>query len=344
MKNWKAWLGILISAIFLYVAFRNIDGTRLWSALRSARMDYLAAAGFLSLLQYVIRTWRWGILLEPVERTSFGARLSANLIGFAANFVLPARLGELIRADTLARSAHISTGSTLGTLVVERLFDGFTLLLALLIGLLGTSFPPRWQSLEASLRMTGFVLLGAYLGLILFLSGFRSRTEFFLNLLEKVLFFLPLAFREKILRLTRNFSLGLVLPSKARGIGLAVFHSLLLWLAVLYQIRLVQASMDLSVPFVSAFIVLSMASFGVMIPSAPGFIGTFHLSVQYGLLFYGVGREEALSAAIAWHAAIFFPTVLAGLFTFLLAQAISHKRPLMDPSEERDTGPISADP
>jgi uncharacterized membrane protein YbhN (UPF0104 family) len=64
-----------------------------------------------------------------------------------------------------------------------------------------------------------------------------------------------------------------------------------------------------------------MASIGVAIPSAPGFIGTFHLSVQYGFMFYAVSSEEALSAAILLHASFFFPTILLGCFAFIVVQA-----------------------
>lgn len=86
----------------------------------------------------------------------------------------------------------------------------------------------------------------------------------------------------------------------------------------LYQIQLVEHSIGITLPFISTFMVMAMASFGVMIPSAPGFIGTFHLSVQYGFLFYGIGKEEALSAAIVWHAIVIFPTILFGFIALLL--------------------------
>jgi uncharacterized membrane protein YbhN (UPF0104 family) len=74
----------------------------------------------------------------------------------------------------------------------------------------------------------------------------------------------------------------------------------------------------LDMPLIAPFLVMAMASFGVMIPSAPGFIGTFHLAVQYAYLFYGVGKEEGLSAAILWHASFFFPTLVLGLLAFLM--------------------------
>ena len=78
------------------------------------------------------------------------------------------------------------------------------------------------------------------------------------------------------------------------------------------------------------FLIMAMASLGVMIPSAPGYIGTFHLSVQYGFLFYGIGHEEALSAAILWHGVVFFPTLIFGLVAFALIQS-SFGRPTGDP-------------
>ena len=67
----------------------------------------------------------------------------------------------------------------------------------------------------------------------------------------------------------------------------------------------------------ATFLILAMASFGVMIPSAPGFIGTFHLAVQYGYVLYGVAKEEALSAAVLWHATFFFPTIFFGVISLI---------------------------
>ena len=73
----------------------------------------------------------------------------------------------------------------------------------------------------------------------------------------------------------------------------------------------------IELPFTATFLIMAMASLGVIIPSAPGFIGTFHLAVQYGFLFFGIAKEEALSAAIIWHAAFFFPTIFFGALCLL---------------------------
>ena len=316
--SWRVWLGLLSSALFVYLALRQVDVSRLWLVLRTADPLLFSLVILLILFQYVIRAWRWSILIEPIKKTAFSSRLYALMIGFAANCILPARLGEIIRANCLGQREHLSASSTFGTIVLERIFDGLTLLLFLMIGLMGTTFSEEWRSVGVSLKATGFFLLAAYLLLIAFLIGFKVKAKLFLNLLDRLLFLVPRKFRSRIIDVVWNFSLGLAMTRRPHQWVLVVFYSLLLWVASLGQIKLVELSIDLRMPLIAPFLVMAMASFGVMIPSAPGFIGTFHLSVQYAYLFYGIGKEEGLSAAILWHASFFFPTLILGLLSFLL--------------------------
>ncbi|MFZ7111557.1 MAG: lysylphosphatidylglycerol synthase transmembrane domain-containing protein [Desulfatiglandales bacterium] len=318
--DWKLWAGIPISALFLYLAFRKVDLDRVWEVILSARLRFVLLVTLATFFQFVIRAWRWALLLRPIKDTGFLNRLAAVLVGCAANFLLPARLGELVRAGTLARAEKLSGGATFGTIVVERLFDGFTLLLILLIGLLGTGFPGEWRSISGHLRTAGYTLFVVYILISVFLFGFKYKTGAFLSLLDRILFFFPPQIRTRFIDMIRNFSLGLVLLKSPAQWGLAIVYSILLWVCGLYQVEFTEMSIGQNLPFIATFIILSMAVFGVMIPSAPGFIGTFHLSVQYGFIFYGIGKEEALSAAVLWHAAMLFPTVLFGLCAFLYLQ------------------------
>jgi hypothetical protein len=109
-----------------------------------------------------------------------------------------------------------------------------------------------------------------------------------------------------------------------------VFYSFLLWLTHLYQIQLIETSLSVSLPFFSAFIILALASFGAMIPAGPGFIGTFHLAVQYGFMVFGISKEVALSAAILWHASAVLPTILFGaaalFFLHLPLRGLAHEQ------------------
>ena len=310
--NWKLWSGLIISAVFLCLAFREVDWTRTWSVIVECDAFLLALVVAITFFQFIIRAWRWRIFLKSVRDTGFSNRFTSVLIGFAANCIFPARLGEFVRANYLGKAENISRSSTFGTIVVERLFDGFTLLVILVIGLMGTGFPEELKAVEGSLRATGLSLFLAYGLVVAFIAGFRYRGELFLGLLERIFFFIPGKPRSRLVGTVRKLALGLVPVEDCYGWAQAIFYSLLLWFSSLCQISLISYSIGMSIPFIATFMIMAMASFGVMIPSAPGFIGTFHLAVQYGFILYGVGREEALSAAILLHAAFFFPTIFLG--------------------------------
>jgi len=316
--DWKFWVGLIISAVFLYLALRQVDMERLWFVLRSAAPTSLGLAVFISLLQYPVRTFRWGILLDPIRPTGFGNRLLATLVGFAANCLLPARLGEFIRANYLGFSEDLSSSSVLGTVVVERLFDGLILLAILVMGLAMTRFPAEYTSLAAGFRGAGFFLFSGYLLIILILAGFKWKAQAFLHLLDRIIFFLTKGLRDRITGIVWRFSLGIVLPSSARGWIAALLSTVVVWFLAIVQIKIIAMALDFPLPFTAGFIVLAAASVGVAIPSAPGFIGTFHLAVQYAFMIYGFNPEESLSAAILLHAAFFIPTVIAGAGAFFL--------------------------
>ena len=315
--NWKLWVGLLISAIFLYLSFRKVDIYRTWVLIRSSELRLIALVVIITFFQFVIRSWRWYILLETLKKTGFTNRLLSVLIGFAANCILPARLGEFVRANYLGYTEKISRVSAFGTIVVERIFDGFILLLILLIGLLGTPFTEESNAAFNGLRVTGLSVFLIYILSIVFLVGFKYRTDTFITILERFLFFVSQSLRSRIIQAVRNFASGLVPIKDVHGWTMAIFYSLLLWFSALYQVKLIACSIGLSIPFIATFLVMAMAAFGVMIPSSPGYIGTYHLAVQYGFILFGAAREEALSAAILLHATFFFPTILFGAVAFI---------------------------
>jgi glycosyltransferase 2 family protein len=323
--NWKLWAGLLISIVSVWLALRNIDLAMLWKVISGCSLSYLMLAVLINLFQMLIRTWRWQILLKPIKETGFSNRLLSVISGFAANCVLPARLGEFVRADLLGQREEISKSSTFATIVVERLADGFTLLLILLIGLMYVTFPENMSAVSAGLKSAGIALVVSYILIIIFLIGFRLRPEQYLNILSKTLFFLPGHLKSKAIDIVRKFGQGLTPVKGFYGWGMLIFYSLLLWSLSLYQIECIERSIGLSLPFIATFVILSMASFGVMIPSAPGYIGAFHLAVQYGFMFFGISREQGLSAAILYHASFFFPTILIGVIAYIIIN-LDHRK------------------
>lgn len=322
LTNWKLWAGLVISALFLYLAFRSVDFAQTGAIILSSDFTFLILAIIVTLVQYLVRAWRWNIILCPIKKTRFNSRFLSILIGFAANCVLPARLGEFIRANSLGKAEKISKSATFGTLVIERLFDGFVVLLILLIGLLYTKFPADLVHISNSLRGSAIFFFCAFIILICFIIGLRYRTDLFARVIEKLLFMLPESMRKKIILIVENFAFGLSPMKGVRSWLIVILWSMVLWFLSLCQIQFIGASIGIELPFITSFIIMGMLSMGVMVPSAPGFIGTFHLSVQYGFMFLGVSGEEALSAAILLHASFFFPTILFGVLAYTRMQAM----------------------
>lgn len=316
--SWKFWLGLLISAVFLYVAFHNVDLGLLLLSLKSISLPFIIPIVILTILFYVIRALRWFHLLEPIKKIGLSSLFSSTVIGFAANCVLPARLGEFVRANYIGRMENISKSSSLATIVIERLFDVFTILLILLFVILFTDFPSEWESTAKALKTGGFFLLVLFIISIFLLIGLKKKTQIFLNIAEKVIFFLPGKIKHKLVYILKDFSNGLVLVKGLSQLLAVIFYSLILWYLTTFQIYILGLSMDLSLPFLAPFFILVLLCLSVTIPSAPGYIGTFHLACQYGLMFYGFSPEKALSMAILLHAAGFIPTVILGLIIFLL--------------------------
>lgn len=328
--SWKFWTGIVISALFLYLAFHNVDLHLLYQSIKSTNIPLIIQAVVLTFTFYVIRALRWFHLLEPLKKIGFGSLFSSTVIGFAANCVLPARLGEFVRANHIGRMEHISKSSSFGTIVIERLFDTFTILLLFAFVIFFIDFPGEWASIGRALRTGGLFLFLLFIVSIALIVVLKEKASAFLVMVEKVLFFLPKKMRRKVVAILDGFSKGLVLVKGRSKLIAVIFYSLVLWGLSAVQIYVIGLSMGLSLPFMAPFFILVLLCFSVIIPSAPGYIGTFHVACQYGLIFYGFSRGTALSMAIILHAVGFIPTILLGLLAFSL-----HHIPLRSIRDEK---------
>jgi uncharacterized membrane protein YbhN (UPF0104 family) len=183
----KFWLGILVSAVAVAALLYQVDLAGVAAAFRAARYVWLIPAVVVVLLVIVIRVWRWPYLLRGDLQASFEGRLSATFIGFMANGLLPARMGEFVRAWCLGHREGKSKSAVFASIIVERLLDGLWILLYLALVLWVVPFPEgsRWGgafwegfSLREGLRWAGFLSLSFYAGMILFLILMRSRFRY----------------------------------------------------------------------------------------------------------------------------------------------------------------------
>src|SRR3990172_8741003 len=136
MTRWRILIGFLLAAIFLYFFLRNIDLRELWRATKQGNLSLLLLSALLTLFNYFFRAVRWRYFLLPIKDTGTWNRFTATVIGFAANTIFPAKLGELVRPYLLGTKENISKSAALATVVVERVFDILCILLILVIYLI----------------------------------------------------------------------------------------------------------------------------------------------------------------------------------------------------------------
>lgn len=323
--NWKLWAGLILSTLFLCLAFWDVDFKQTGAIIASSNIFYLMLAVLVSIFQFFIRAWRWRILLNPVKETGFLNRFFSVLIGFAGNCIFPARLGEVIRANSLGQVEGISKSSTFGTIIIERLFDGFALLFILLIGLIFATFPDEQIQISQNRREAAIFLFFSSLLLIAFIKGLRSYPQFFIGIVNRMLFMFSNKLRSKISGIIEDFVKGLSPLKNISAWVKTIWWSALLWFLSLCQIYFIEMALSIKLPFIATFIIQSMAALGVMVPFAPGYIGIFHQLVKKGFLFYGISSEIALSAATLLHASFFLPTIFLGCIAFIMLQRMHGK-------------------
>ena len=128
MKRWQFWLGVLISALFIWIALRGLTLDRFWETVRAANYWWLLPGIAVYFVAVWARAWRWHYLLRPIQSVPTRAMFPITAIGYMGNNIYPARAGEVLRAVVLKRHHGISISAALATIIVERIFDGVVML------------------------------------------------------------------------------------------------------------------------------------------------------------------------------------------------------------------------
>jgi len=316
MKKQSYWIGLALSVIFLILFFRKTDLGAMWAIFASVDYRYTLLLMAINILTLWIRAVRWGYLLRPIKKVPLNELYKATAIGFMANNLLPARIGEIVRAYLLGSRARISRTASLATIVVERLFDGFTILFLFFMVLLFMPFPPQDRSrmiTPETLKTIGFLSLFFY-GLVLtILLLLRFQNDQARRLIGFFLERLPQRLARPVREKIHSFVSGLEVLKKDKDLLIIILYSFLLWGVLSLSIYLLYLGFHLKLSLLSAFFVETILVFGVSIPSAPGFIGTYHWACAAGLLFLGVEPNLAKSFAMVLWLTNFIPMTGMGL-------------------------------
>ena len=294
--------GILISAVLLFFAFHNINFQSVLDELKNLDTVFIIPVVALYIIVQFLRSYRWGLLLKPLEEVGQMTLFSVTSVGFLAVMVLPARIGELARPYLISNRTDIRMPSALATVVVERIFDIITILV-MFLALLYFFSMPEW------LAKSGFIWMAITAAAIAFLiPAVRGKL---LRLSEK--------FPERLKffgKWIEQFDSSMTLCTRSGNFIPFLLASIVIWLLNALSFYLLFLAFGWDIPVQAAFILMIVIIIGIAIPSAPGFIGNWHFACLTGLAIFGVPKEQALSYAFVSH---FLSTVtLAALGLYFL--------------------------
>ncbi len=299
--------GMVLSIFFLWLSLRGTNFPEIGHALARSQPVYALPLILLLALFYWFKAVRIRLLLMPMRDIHIQGILPATMIGFAANNLLPARLGDLVRAYLLGRQYSLSKTSILATMVIERLFDLVAALGLLALILIGTHVP-------ASLIKPGYFIGGLELALLCIIIMMIMHTGMLVRFCMRVTCFLPGTLQSWLARHVEHGALGthalrqpyLLAGIATTSVGQAILRAAAMYLALL--------AVGISVPPSAALVLLALSTAAITLPSAPGFFGTMQLCFVLALKPYGVSAGDAFAASLFYQAVEYLAVTGAGLY------------------------------
>ncbi len=332
-------LGFIISALALYLSFRNVPLSDLLRYLESINYFWILPSVLVVLIGFALRALRWQIILASAHKVSFWSAFHPLMIGFMINCILPGRIGEIARPAALQTRENIPFSTGLATVAAERVFD-VSLLLVLFAALLVTvKIDPNLDLAFGKYHLNRQILVAAGKGVfqlfILMLAGmaavgFSATRKLIISLIKKApsLFFfagdeLTNKIKNKICRplidLVENFASGLALIKYPARICACIGLSVAVWsLSGFSYYLMAQGCPGIELSFAEMFVVMIVICFVIALPSVPGFWGVWEAGGVFALALFGISAKEAAGFTLANHAVQMLPVIVVGIVSALV--------------------------
>ena len=306
--SWHTVLIALLTIGLIAIFLRSINLREAWQAILRAHVAWIVAAVVVTFQTYVLRAWRWQSLLGPIGGAPFRTAFRTTVIGFAATFLLPARVGEVLRPYLLARRERLNPAAAFATVIVERLLNLCTVLLLFSLALFTAGVDVGRETETAGVIAAAVSVVG--LAAFFVLAGHPERLG---RLAGRLARRLPEKAARAVEHLVQKFAEGLKVMRSPGHLMVAVFWSVPLWLSIALGILFTSWAFDLTISFVGSFLVVGYLAVGVAAPT-PGAAGGFHYMYLAALTqFFGAPPDVAGAAAIVLHLVSFVPVTLLGL-------------------------------
>lgn len=292
-------IGVSIGIIAIYFSLKNINGAELKNSLKSISGYWLIPIFFVNFIVILFKAMRWQITLKLVKPVKLWTMFRILTIGFMANNVLPARLGEALRIHLLGKNALISKITTTGSMVSDKLIEAFSfLILAALLFFI--SDVPKW--LHSGLIIILCITFAAYIAAIIYLRQ-------------------PV--KNKHLK---NFQAGITGLMNRKIIFWGLVTSFASWFCQCLIIYMTQQAFGISIPVWGILLVLLVVNLAIAIPGAPSHIGTFEFACILAYTYLGLDKSTALLLGVTYHLVQIIPITFVGGIMLMLSDFSLRKK------------------
>ncbi len=329
-KLLKTIPGLVVSAFFLWLTFRKVSFHTL---LRLRLVNHVWVLGVVCFLiiGYTLRVHRWYRMLQSSCKSSFRVCARVLMTSFAANNILPFRIGDLMRVFTYANDLNASSSTILSTVILERVLDIFTLVLFLVASIWrGTNLPfPHIR------RIAVLMLAAATAGLLVLMLGANVLATPLRRLISR----LPQSPRVKKAEEWLFLALDAIRNIGAFGTLLLLAESIVIWACEGMIFVSCAKLLGITANFVAPWQALVLSNLSYMLPSTPGAIGTFEYFAKIAMTTHHVPDTLAALYALLVHVLILSAiTAVGGIFFLLHRYHTSTRTPLMQEIETLPEG------
>ncbi|MBC8393942.1 MAG: flippase-like domain-containing protein [Deltaproteobacteria bacterium] len=332
-------LGIALSAVTLYLAFRNVPFADLVHYLTSINYLWVIPSILLSIISFMLRALRWQIIMESVKKIGFWRLFHPMMIGFMVNCVLPGRVGEVARPAILKKNDNVPFTTGLATVVAERVFD-----VSLILGLFAAVFAT--VSIDPSLNMTfadhhlnketletisnGMVKICVVIIAGMFAVSIASTRKIINNVImgiPSLFFFISSHARETLrervfghlVHAIENISTGFSLIRYPKKLTICFGLSFFIWVLQGFSYYVMSLGCPgIGLSFYELFAVMIIICFFIALPSVPGFWGLWEAGGVFALSLFGVSTRDAAGFTLANHAIQVFPVIIIGIVSAVI--------------------------
>jgi uncharacterized protein (TIRG00374 family) len=309
-KYFRFFLGVAVGAALLFLSVRGVSWTEVKGDFEGITYAWILFAVFLYWIELALRIVRWRVILSRLKPPIAMNHIAIAFIsGYAANNVLPAKLGEAFRADLLGRLANVSRLSAFGSIIVERLFDMVVVLGMTAWGVLFIT-TTQFDTLEKVNK--GLALLAVPIALLLILVYFLMfRKDSLLNLRLK-------AFSVKV----QNLIHGLHILQESSSYLKLLSTTLVIWTLNCLAMWSIMMALNIQLNVNQTILLIGITGISAAIPAAPAGIGTLQYAFHITAVLCGFSLSAALVASTIVQIVLLGSATAVGAIAY--SYAVSH--------------------